>query len=209
MEIMKKILFVSLTAIFAVLFTGCTEPGITNTGRNAVQELLLANAVERGLDQMDFRPLAGKKVTLDYVYLAPQIYKEYFQACAETCLYTSGAAIVAKADEADYIVRLYVGTLATEHTTWNIGTPELPVPIPDTSLNIAIPQLSLVKRITRNGVARFSALVLDAKTKKPFLVYREVNAMSQYNNWIVFFFIPFHSCDMTTGTPGKLNYHIF
>ena len=54
-----------------------------------------------------------------------------------------------------------------------------------------------------------SGTVLDAKTQKPFLVYREVNAMSQYNNWIVFFFIPFHSCDMTTGTPGKMNNHMF
>lgn len=205
---MKNWIFVMAIAA-ALAITGCTEPSITNTGRNAVQELLLSHAVERGLDQMDFRPLNGKKVALDYVYLAPQTYKEYFQACAETALYTSGATIVAKAEEADYIVRLYVGALATESTQWNIGTPTLPVPVPDTTLSIAIPELSLLKRITRNGVARFSALVLDAKTKKPFLVYREVNAVSQYNNWIVFFFIPFHSCDMTTGEVGKLNYHMF
>ncbi|MBR7119603.1 MAG: hypothetical protein IKC77_05340 [Lentisphaeria bacterium] len=205
---MKNWIFVMAIAA-ALAITGCTEPSITNTGRNAVQELLLSHAVERGLDQMDFRPLNGKKVALDYVYLAPQTYKEYFQACAETALYTSGATVVAKAEEADYIVRLYVGALATESTQWNIGTPTLPVPVPDTTLSIAIPELSLLKRITRNGVARFSALVLDAKTKKPFLVYREVNAVSQYNNWIVFFFIPFHSCDMTTGEVGKLNYHMF
>lgn len=205
---MKKWIFVlAIASVFAI--TGCTEPSITNTGRNAVQELLLSHAVERGLDQMDFRPLKDKKVVMDYVYLAPQAHKEYFQACAETCMYTSGATIVAKAEEADYIVRLYVGALATESTQWNIGTPTLPIPIPDTSLNVAIPELSLLKRITRNGVARFSALVLDAKTKKPFLVYREVNAVSQFNNWIVFFFIPFHSCDMTTGEVGKLNYHMF
>ena len=205
---MKKWIFVlAIASVFAI--TGCTEPSITNTGRNAVQELLLSHAVERGLDQMDFRPLKDKKVVMDYVYLAPQAHKEYFQACAETCLYTSGATIVSKAEEADYIVRLYVGALATESTQWNIGTPTLPIPIPDTSLNVAIPELSLLKRITRNGVARFSALVLDAKTKKPFLVYREVNAVSQFNNWIVFFFIPFHSCDMTTGEVGKLNYHMF
>ena len=205
---MRKWIFVmAIASVFAI--TGCTEPSITNTGRNAVQELLLSHAVERGLDQMDFRPLKDKKVVLDYVYLAPQAHKEYFQACAETCLYTSGATIVSKPEEADYIVRLYVGALATESTHWNIGTPTLPVPIPDTTLSIAIPELSLVKRITRNGVARFSALVLDAKTRKPFLVYREVNAVSQYNNWIVFFFIPFHSCDMSTGEVGKLKYHMF
>lgn len=205
---MKKWIFVlAIASVFAI--TGCTEPSITNTGRNAVQELLLSHAVERGLDQMDFRPLKDKKVVMDYVYLAPQAHKEYFQACAETCLYTSGATIVSKAEEADYIVRLYVGALATESTQWNIGTPTLPIPIPDTSLNVAIPELSLLKRITRNGVARFSAIILDAKTKKPFLVYREVNAVSQFNNWIVFFFIPFHSCDMTTGEVGKLNYHMF
>ena len=204
-----KLLIFALAAAVVFAVTGCTEPSITNTGRNAVQELLLSHAVERGLDQMDFRPLKDKKVVLDYVYLAPQTYKEYFQACAETCLYTNGATIVSKVEEADYIVRLYVGTLATENTHWNIGTPSLPVPLPETSLSFAIPELSLVKRITRNGVARFSALVLDAKTKKPFLVYREVNSASQYNNWVVFFFIPFHSCDMTYGTPGKMSYHMF
>ena len=203
-------IWIFVVAVCATLaITGCTDPSITNTGRNAVQELLLSHAVERGLDKMDFRPLKDKKVLLDYVYLAPQTYKEYFQACAETCLYTSGAVIVNKAEDADYIVRLYVGALATESTHWNIGTPTLPLPIPDTSLSVAIPELSLFKRITRNGVARFSAIVLDAKTKKPFLVYREVNAVSQYNNWIVLFVIPFHSCDMSTGEVGKLNYHMF
>ena len=95
---MKNWIFVMAIAA-ALAITGCTEPSITNTGRNAVQELLLSHAVERGLDQMDFRPLNGKKVALDYVYLAPQTYKEYFQACAETALYTSGATIVAKAEE--------------------------------------------------------------------------------------------------------------
>lgn len=201
------ILVMAAAVVFAL--TGCTTPSITNTGRNAVQELLLSHAVERGLDQMDFSKLKGKKVVLDYVYLAPQAHKEYFQACAETNLYTSGATIVAKAEEADYIVRLYVGVLATEHTQWNIGTPTLPIPIPDTSISIAIPELSLLKRITRNGVARFSAIVLDAKTQKPFQVFREINAVSEFNNWIVFFFIPFHSCDMTLGEVGKLNYHMF
>ena len=198
-----------MAAIAAFAITGCTEPSITNTGRNAVQELLLSHAVERGLGKMDFRPLKDKKVLPDYVYLAPQTYKEYMQACVETNLYISGATVVSKPEEADYILRLYVGALATESTHWNIGTPTLPLPIPDTSLSVAIPELSLLKRITRTGVARFSAIVLDAKTKKPFLIYREINAVSQYNNWIVLFFIPFHSCDMTLGEVGKLNYHMF
>ena len=204
---MKYLIFAFAAA--ALFIAGCGDPSITNTGRNAVQELLLSHAVERGLDQMDFRPLKDKKVVLDYVYLAPQTYKEYFQACAETCLYANGATITSKADEADYIVRLYVGVLATESDKWNLGTPALPIPLPDTNLNFSIPELSLVKRVMRSGMVRFSALVLDAKTKKPFLIYREVNAASQYNNWLVFFFIPFHSCDMTYGEPGKMSYHMF
>ena len=195
MEIMKKVLFAAVFAVVAVYFAGCTDPSITNTGRNAVQEMLLANAVERGLDQMDFRPLADKKVVLDYVYLAPQTYKEYFQACAETCLYTSGATIVNKAEEADYIVRLYVGTLATESTSWNIGTPELPVPIPDTSLNVAIPELPLFQKMTRSGYGKFSFNVLESKTRKPVKVMGDIIAKTSYINWFICL-LPFTSHDM-------------
>ncbi len=189
-----------------LILTGCTEPRITNTAKTGVEELLVSRVVEKSVSQIPFGKLSGQTACMDYTYLAPQTGKEYVQSCFETAILCSGIKLV-PAEEAAYTIRVYCGALATDNTKFNIGTPELPVPVPDTSINIAIPELSLVKCISRQAIGRFSVLIIDNKTKMPHIVFKDISAKSEFNNWVLFFFIPFHSTDTGEISSGEMKYH--
>ena len=60
-----------------------------------------------------------------------------------------GCIIVAKQEEADIMIQPLCGVLATDHDSWMIGTPPLPIPVPYTELTFAIPEIPLLKRFKR------------------------------------------------------------
>src|SRR5215471_20738167 len=51
------------------LVMGCGTTRMTDTQRTATEQLLISNAVDQTVSQLDFRILAGKSVYLDPQYL--------------------------------------------------------------------------------------------------------------------------------------------
>ncbi len=191
----RKFCFPAVAVAGMLLFSGCSDPNITNTSRNAVEQLLLSTAVERGLAQADLSEYAGKKVTLDYSNLAPQVDKNYVQGVMELEIAQAGMIVPADPNESDITLQLICGVLATDNSKILIGTPELPIPLPDTDINIVIPEIALFKKVTRNGYSRFSMNIIDTKTRKPLRTIRNLNAKTQFVNWTIVL-IPFVSNDV-------------
>lgn len=207
---MKKV-FVSIiccAAAVCFLVSGCADPRITNTGRNAVEQLLLTNAADRSVSKLDFRMLAGEKIRIDYSNLAPQTEKNYVQAILEARVAAAGAIIALKADEAKYVLRPVCATLATEDSKIMFGTPQLPVPIPDMSLSLVIPELPLFKRINRYGHCKLAVEILEAKTNKQARVVGPAISSSIYTNWVICF-IPFVTRDFEMGDHGPTKIYWF
>ena len=200
--------FFCSAAALVLMLSGCADPKITNTGRNAVEQLLLTTAVDRSISKMDFRMLAGEKIRIDYSNLAPQTEKSYIQAALEAKVAAAGAIIALKADEAKFVLRPVCGTLATEDTKVMFGTPQLPVPIPDMSLSIVIPELPLYKRINRYGVCKLGVEILEAKTNKQARIVGPVISQSINTNWVICF-IPFVTRDFEMGEHGPVKFHFF
>lgn len=207
---MKQLLF-SLSccaALSAMLLSGCADPKITNTGRNAVEQLLLATAVDRSAAKLDFRMLAKEKVRFDYSLLATQVDKNYVQAAVESEVAASGAIITLKPEEAAYVLRPVCAALATDDSKILFGTPQLPVPVPDASLTIVVPELPLFKRVRRMGICKLYVEILDAKTNKQLRVAGPAVSQSVYTNWVILF-VPFASRDFDMGESGPSTFHLF
>lgn len=207
---MKKV-FVSIiccAAAVCFLVSGCADPRITNTGRNAIEQFLLTNAVDRSVSKMDFRMLAGEKIRIDYSNLTPQTEKNYVQAILEARVAAAGAIIALKAEEAKYVLRPVCAALATEDNKIMFGTPQLPVPIPDMSLSLVIPELPLFKRINRYGHCKLAIEVLEAKTNKQARVIGPAVSSSIYTNWVICF-IPFVTRDFEMGDHGPTKIYWF
>ena len=177
------------------VMSGCSAPRITETGRTAVEQFLLSTVVERGIGSADFSDLAGRKAFLEYDYLAPQVDKPYVQGYFEMHLANNGIIVTRDAKDADVLIQVLCGVLATDTHKFTIGMPTLPVPLPDTSLNIAIPEIPLFQKLTRSGYGRFSFNILDAKTRKPIRSITGIEASTNYTNWTILL-LPFKSHDM-------------
>ena len=60
----------SALALVLGVTAGCGTTRVTNTQRTATEQLLISNAVDQSVSQLDFRVLAGKPVFFDAQYLA-------------------------------------------------------------------------------------------------------------------------------------------
>ena len=192
-KIISGVLFVSVVA--ALVLCGCSAPRISDTGRTAVEQFLISTVVENGISHADFKPYAGKKIFIEYDYLAPQVDKSYVQGVFEMHLAKEGLIVCRDAKSADFIVQILCGVLATDSHSILIGSPVLPIPIPDTSISVAIPEIPLFKKLTRSGYGRFSFNILKAQDRSPEKVINGIEASSSYTNWTILL-IPFKSHDM-------------
>jgi hypothetical protein len=184
---------ISMAAI--VIISGCSTPRITDTSRTAVEQFLISTVVDRGIGSADFRLYNGKKMFIEYDYIAPQVDKQYVQGVFEMTLAKNGVIVTRDVKDADFIVQIICGVLATDTNKFTIGVPELPFPVPDTSLNIAIPEIPIFQKLTRTGFGKFSFNILEAATRKPRHAISGIEASTYYTNWIIML-IPFRSHDM-------------
>ncbi len=184
-----------LLALGTLFILGCSSPRTSDTGRTAVEQFLISTVVENGIGYADFTPYKGKKIFIEYDYLAPQVDKPYVQGTFEMHLAQQGLQVCRDAKAADYIVQILCGVLATDANSIMIGTPTLPIPLPDTSISVAIPEIPLFKKLTRSGYGRFAFNILNAKDRTPVKVIKGIEASTSYTNWTILL-IPFKSHDM-------------
>ena len=198
---MKKVfLFAAMTV--SLLFTGCTSPWVTNTARSAVEQYLLAITIERMTAHAGLERYKGKKVFFDYTYLAPQTDKDYVKGRLEMIVSKYDCVIVAKQAEAEVIIQPLCGVLATDHDSFLIGTPALPIPVPYCDINIVIPEIPIFKIYHRRAHGRMAFNVFDAKTRKCLDTIPFVNASAFFKNWIILF-VPFKSHDFPMNDTEK------
>ena len=180
-----------------LLLSGCTTPWVTNTSRSAIEQYLIASTVEHAIGNLDFSKYSGKKVFFDYDYFAPQVDKQYVQGILEMQVSKFDIIITRKTEEADIIIQPLCGVLGTDYSKFFIGTPQVPIPVPDTSVSFAVPEIPIFSKYTRIAYGRFAFNIFEAKDRKPLEVLADVNSSASYNNWIVLL-IPFstHTMDM-------------
>ncbi|MBE6379609.1 MAG: hypothetical protein E7047_01620 [Lentisphaerae bacterium] len=193
---MKKLIIWCCSGWFLAAFlSGCSAPRVSETGRTAVEQFLLSTVVERGIGSVDFSQFSEKKVFVDYDYLESQVDKSYIKGVVEMRMAEQGLIVCRDIKEADYIVQVLCGVLATDTSKLMIGTPSLPIPIPDTSISVAIPEIPVFQKLTRSGFGRFSFNILEAPSRKPVKVIPGVEASTYYTNWTILL-VPFKSYDM-------------
>ena len=186
---MKRALLLAAVAI-SLLVTGCTSPWVTNTARSAVEQYLLAITIERMTEHAGLERYKGKKIFFEYSYLAPQTDKEYVKGRLEMIVSKYNCVIVDKQEKADVMIQPLCGVLATDHDTFLLGTPALPIPVPYCDINIIIPEIPIFKIYNRRAYGRMAFNIFDAKTRNNLDTIPYINASSYYKNWVILL-IPF------------------
>lgn len=190
-----QLLLVAGLAGVGAFFCGCSDPMSSNTARTSVEQFLLSDVIEQATDQMKFSAYKGKKAVMDYNYLAPQVDKPVIQGMVERRLAECGVIVVADKKDADIVVQLVCPVLATDMSKFLVGTPSLPVPVPDTSVQIVIPEIPLFLKLTRSAHGHFSVNILNAKDASPIEVQKGIRTKAYFINWAVML-IPWESYNM-------------
>ena len=162
---MKRRIYSLAAAATTFVFCSCTTPWVTNTPRSAVEQYLLSATIERGVKCVDFGKFAGKKAFMDYDYFAPQVDKAYAQGVLEMQLSQAGIVITRKQEEADVIVQPLCGVLGTDYSKFFIGTPQLPIPVPNTDVSFAIPEIPIFSKYTAERLRPF--LIQHLQRRRP------------------------------------------
>ena len=164
-----QVLFSRLTLLAALAaLCGCT----INKSRMATEQLVVSDAVDRVVAQLDFSPLSGKKIYFESKYLSgaklagnPNV--EYLTSSLRQQMLAYDCHLVEKSEEADLIVEARVGALGNDGNEATYGIPgsaaltaaaTFATGIPAGG---ALPELSLGRRNHQWGAAKIGLFAYD------------------------------------------------
>ena len=155
----------STLLLFAVACAGCGTTRQTDSLRAGTEMLLVSQAVDEAVSQMDFSPLAGKAVFVNYEFIDKTLVdRGYLISSVRQQLLAAGALLKEDEKNAIYVVELRTGGLGTDRHSLLIGSPQLTLPavIPGQPTNI--PELALIKRSEQKGVAKVGVFAFNRIT---------------------------------------------
>lgn len=146
--------------------------------RSASEQLLVSDAVDRSVAQIDFRPLTGRKVYLDTQFIKPVkgigfVNSDYIISSLRQQMVAANCMLEDSFDKADYIVEARVGALGTDDHEVNYGLPASNAISAATSILSlasavpAIPEISFAKRNDFRAAAKLVGFAYDRRTKRP------------------------------------------
>ena len=194
-------LFVS--CLMVLTLSGCGTTKWSDTTRTATEQLLLTNAMDRAVGQMNFCALFNKSTFIDSTAI-DGADKLYFISTVRQHLLASGAKIKEKKEDADYIVELRAGTVGTDRNDLMIGVPSFSVPTGFASELLtgttAVPEIAIFKRTDQRAVVKVAAFVYNRKTNTPVWQSGNIQTESKIRARWIFGTGPITRGDITKGT---------
>lgn len=185
---------------FAQLFaTGCGTTRMTDTPRSATEMLLVSQAADKAVAQIDFSPLAGKTVFLDATSVSEkELDKGYLVSLVRQQLLASGALLRDERPRAEYVVDLRTGGLGTDRRSTLVGTPAVQLPSVVPGIPTNVPEIALLKKNDQRGVAKVGVFAYNRITGRALWQSGTIEAESRVNDTWIFGAGPF-----TRGTIRK------
>ncbi len=150
-----------------LLSSGCGTRRTTDTPRTASEQMLVAAAVSRAVEQLDFAPMKDLKVFVNDT-LVDRVDKTYVVASVRAAAWRAGGIVVEKAEEADFVIELRSGAVGLDKTEYIFGVPASQIPGPFGGASI--PEVALFKSVQQEGGSWLA-----------FVVYRRADRAFQYS----------------------------
>ena len=148
-----------LCAALVAVASGCGATRWSDSKRTATEQLLISDAVERAVMQIDMRPLAGQTVFLDTTILDDVSDGKYLASALRHQLLASGCRLAAKEDTADLVVEARAGAIGTDRNDLLLGMPATSVSFMGNGTSI--PEIALFKRTDQRGVAEVNLFAYE------------------------------------------------
>ncbi|NLY00495.1 MAG: hypothetical protein GXY83_30740 [Rhodopirellula sp.] len=198
------------TLLILLMWAGCGTTKWSDTARTATEQLLISDAMDRAVSQLDMRALAGKEIFIDEAPLKSIVDTAYLLSTLRQHLLASGAILKEKKDEAEYVVEVRAGAVGTDRHDVLFGVPATNIPsvalVP--GVPSSIPEIPLMKKTEQHGVTKIAVFAYNRKTGRPVWQSGVVPGESKAKDFWVFGAGPFQRGSIYEGTEfagGKLN----
>lgn len=153
--------------MLCALLVGCGTTRLTDTQRTATEQLLISNAVDQAVSQLDFRSLAGKAVFFDPQYLDGTVDRGYLVSSLRQHLLANGCSIQEDRTKATYVMEARSGGIGTDRHSLLIGVPQMTVPTFIPGQPSQIPEIPFAKKTDQNGIAKIAVYAYNRQTGQP------------------------------------------
>ncbi len=188
--------------VLGAVLPGCGSTKWTHTPRSATEQLLISDAMDRAVNKLDLRSLAGKQVFLDAAPLVGTIDSAYLTSLIRQHMLASGCILKELKTEADYVVEVRTGAVGTDHRELLFGVPAtnthglVPLPgVPD-----IIPEMPLATKNEQRAIVKLAAFAYNRKTGRPVWQSGAVPIESTVKDVYVFGAGPFRRGTIVEGT---------
>ncbi len=161
--------------VSTLIWTGCG----TTKSYTATEQLLLSDAVDAAVAQLDFSPLTAKRVYLDSTYLrtvksAVLIDSDYVISSLRQQMVSAGVLLVEGREEADIVAEARMGALGMDGHNVVYGIPasnslsSASAAFAGTPILPTIPEISFARREGRQGASKLAVFAYDRETRQPY-----------------------------------------
>lgn len=163
----------TIAGLLLCFVSGCG----TLKGRSATEQLLVSDAVDQSIEQIDFGPLAGEDVFLDVQFIRAVrsvgfVNSEYIISSLRQRMIGANCRLLDSRDEAKYVVEVRIGALGSDCHEINYGVPGSQALNQTASLVSsaplpAVPEISLARTDECRAAAKISLFAYERETKSP------------------------------------------
>lgn len=192
------------SCLMLLFLTGCGTTKWSDTSRTATEQLLLSNAMDRAVGQLNFTALYGKKTWIDSKAIDAATDSKYFISAVRQHLLASGARVMDKEEDANYVVELRAGAVGTDRNDLFYGVPSVSIPTGwasgDLAGTTAIPEIAIYKRTDQRAVVKVGVFAYNKKTNAPVWQSGNIQTESRIRARWVLGTGPFSVGDICEGT---------
>ncbi len=207
-----KVLLRTANWAVACLFVtvGMAGCGTTKT-RLATDQLLVSDAVDHAISDIDFGALAGQKVYFDSQYIKTVkgigfVNADYIVSSLRQQMMAADCRLQDSEDDADFVVEARVGTLGTNGHEVVYGLPannalsSAANLVPNVPAIPIIPELSVAKKDAHLGAAKIAVFAYERESRRPVWQSGTSQAKSTAQDYWVFGAGPFQRGTIYEGT---------
>ncbi|REK13014.1 MAG: hypothetical protein DWQ37_10340 [Planctomycetota bacterium] len=148
---------------------GCGTTKWSDSPRTATEQLLISDAVDRAVSEIDFSALSDRSVFLDTKFIEKTLDKDYVISTLRQHMLASGCIIQDEAEKADYVVEVRSGSLGTNRNDVLLGVPA--TNLPSVGLlpvgTASIPEIAIAKNTTQQAVCKIAVFAYDRESGRP------------------------------------------
>ncbi|MCH5377567.1 MAG: hypothetical protein JJ992_26720, partial [Planctomycetes bacterium] len=163
-----------MLVVAVMLSAGCG----TTRSRTATEQLLMSDAVDRSIAEVDFTPLTSKRVFLDTQYLNTIkglgfVNSDYIISSLRQQMLAAGCLLEDKQETAEYIVEARCGALGTDGHEVTYGVPKssglssVASILPSVPTVPLIPEISVARKEDNRAAAKIAVFAYHRETRLP------------------------------------------